>query len=275
MKIRLHENNWTIFIDEDIKSLSVEDIKEVGRMIVKNMVVVFEKQTMSIYDELKFCKIIGTVQPTLSERSKHISLANGILRVTGKKNDEGKEGLFGHKVALDWHANQPSNKERKPLIWLYGESGVLGSRTSWINNIMSYNDLDEDFKKEINDIEVFCGYQQGTYSDSSFFVDHINYDNPIKLIQTNEEGKTGLFLPFFQIFGFKDKSEEYFRNTLEKLKNHILKEQYVYHHDWNDGDIVISEQWLSIHKRWAFEGMSERILHRIAFNHNNIYAPLR
>ena len=58
---------------------------------------------------------------------------------------------------------------------------------------------------------------------------------------------------------------------MQELIDHVLKDEFAYHHDWEDGDIVISEQWLSIHKRWDFEGMEDRILHRIAFDYSNLY----
>jgi alpha-ketoglutarate-dependent taurine dioxygenase len=47
---------------------------------------------------------------------------------------------------------------------------------------------------------------------------------------------------------------------------HTTKEKYCYHHDWDDGDVVISEQWLGIHKRWKFEGIMNRVLHRAVFD---------
>ena len=53
-------------------------------------------------------------------------------------------------------------------------------------------------------------------------------------------------------------------------EQHAEQEKYTYHHDWEDGDIVISEQWLSIHKRWPFEDMKNRLLHRIAFGYENL-----
>lgn len=269
MKTKLHENGWTVIIEDDIKSLSDEEIRQVGKLIVTNMVVVFPKQQLTTDDEQRICGVLGTLQQ-MSDQLSVSTNAQHVARVTGEKRD-GKEGLFGHKYDLDWHANQPSNTNRKPLIWLYGERGTAGSKTSWINNIASYEALDDDFKEEIKDIEVFCGYKKGTYSDSEYFKEHINKDNPIKLVQTNEEGKTGLFFPFFQIMGFKDKSDEYFNATMQRLKNHVLQSQFAYHHEWTDGDIVISEQWLSIHKRWAFDGMETRVLHRIAFDHSKLY----
>ena len=51
----------------------------------------------------------------------------------------------------------------------------------------------------------------------------------------------------------------------------MLNEEFIYHHDWDDGDVVISEQWLSVHKRWYFEDMDKRLLHRIAFNYDKVY----
>ena len=50
----------------------------------------------------------------------------------------------------------------------------------------------------------------------------------------------------------------------EYLKKHILQDKYRYDHHWEDGDVVISEQWLAIHRRNYFENMKERLLHRIA-----------
>ena len=272
MKTKLDPNGWTVHIDEDIRFLSDEQIKEVCRLTVSNMVVIFKNQKLTPEQELNFCRVIGKVQDVSgNDRTKHISLTNGILRVTGEKNDEGEPGLFGHTSALDWHANQTSNPDRMPLIWLYGVKGTVGSRTSWMNNILSYQELPEDLKAEVENIEVFCGYKVGTYSTSTFFVEHVNYDNPIKLVQTNKAGHKGLYFPFLQIFGFKGYEQDRFEATMKRLIDHCNQEKYIYHHDWQDNDIVISEQWLSIHKRWAFDKMEERVLHRIAFDYDKIY----
>ena len=273
MNVSYANNGWTVFIDNDIKTLSNEEILQVGRLTVSNMCVVFKKQTLTPEDELRICSVIGEYQyvPHDYERVQHIRVNDGILRVTGKKNEKGEEGLFGHTSALDWHANQTSNKNRMPLIWLYGVEGTTGSRTSWINNIASYEDLSDEMKDKIKDIKVYCGYKTGSYSTSKFFVEHVNKDNPINLIQTNKEGKKGLYFPFLQIFGFEGYEDTEFNSIMSELREHILQSKYCYHHDWDDGDIIISEQWLSIHKRWEFEHMNKRVLHRIAFNYDKLY----
>lgn len=273
MNLSYHENGWTVFVNEDIKNLTEEQAHHVARLIVSNMVVVFKNQSLSPEEELKFCAMIGDYQyyPADIDRIKHIRVNEGILRVTAQKNDQGEEGLFGHRAALDWHANQASNLERKPLIWLYAKQGTKGSRTSWLNNIVSYENLPQHLKDTVKDIKVYCGYKAGSYSTSTFFKEHVDKTNPISLVQVNKEGKTGLFFPFLQIFGFENYSDQDFQSIMTELKSHILNENFMYHHDWDDGDIVISEQWLSIHKRWEFDDMENRVLHRIAFDYAKVY----
>lgn len=261
---------WVIHLDEDLKHVSESRAKDIARLCLTNMVVVVKNQKLTPQDEINFVSKIGQYQKTHgNERGKDIIIpeADGILRVTGQKNNDGKEGLFGHVDALDWHANQTSNPNRMPLIWLYGIEGTKGSRTSWINMIEAYKDLDENFKKEIEDIKVYCGYKKGSYSNSDHFKEHINREYAIPLIKTNDAGVTGLFFPFLQIFEFEGQKNKDFEKIMKALKEHVLQEKYCYHHNWEDGDVVLSEQWLSIHKRWRFEQMDKRILHRIAFNY--------
>jgi len=256
-------NNWVIEINDcDLKTLTEKDAQQIGKMVISNLVVVIKKQKLSEQDELDFCSKIGEYQKSASERAKHIHLSNGILRVTGKKNEHGEEGLFGHTSALDWHANQASNENRMPLVWLYGVEGTKGSRTSWINNKLAYDNLSQDIKDKIKNKKITLGFKSGKYSPSKFFKEHHHTNKPFNLVHTNDAGLTGLYFPFLQIFGGLD--EELFQT----LKNHVLQEQFVYHHDWDDGDVIISEQWLSIHKRWKFDKMDQRVLHRIALNYS-------
>ena len=101
-------------------------------------------------------------------------------------------------------------------------------------------------------------------------MEHHATDKPFSLVHTNDAGKTGLYFPFLQILGMPGKTQQEFEDLMGKLIEHVTQPQFCYDHDWEDGDIVISEQWLSIHKRWAYDKMEDRILHRIAFNYENL-----
>lgn len=264
-------NSWAIEIEDfDLKNATREEAHFIARKTIEQMVVVLRNQKLEPKDEVRFCDLIGSYQSTDTDRAKHLNVIDGILRVTGQKNQHGEEGLFGHTSALDWHANQTSNPNRMPLIWLYGVKDTEGSVTSWINNIESYKALPQELKEEIKDIEITLGYKVGSYSPSNFFKEHHHTDNPFKLVHTNDAGEVGLYFPFLQIFGMKGLSTVQFNDLMERLKAHVLKNEFRYDHHWKDNDVVLSEQWLSIHKRWEFEGMDKRVLHRIAFDYSKL-----
>ena len=208
-------------------------------------------------EQLKFAETIGEVEkPDLTDPI-HLELFNkwggisGVVKVT-----EG--GLFGHKEKLDWHANKPSEVNRCSIIWIYAVKGSKGSVTSWIDNGKAYEDLPDDIKLRCHNIKFTCGFKKGGYTDDPTFREHHNKDNVHKLVYINEYGQKGLYFPFLQIIeGIPDDLFNY-------LKNHILQDKYRYDHHWEDGDLVVSEQWLTIHKRHAFDKMNERLMNRIA-----------
>jgi len=243
---------------------NLKDVEAIGKAILSDLIVVIKKQKLSEQDQLDFVSQIGEYQKYTSDRTKHIHLNEGILRVTAQKNEHGEEGLFGHTSALDWHANQASNENRMPLIWLYAKEHSKGSKTSWIDNVATYENLPASLKEKIKDVKITLGYKSGSYSTSTFFKEHHKKDKTFNLVHTNAVGKTGLYFPFNQIFGGIEK------DVFEELKEHVLQDKFRYDHYWEDGDIVISEQWLSIHKRWEFKDMDKRVLHRIAFDYSKL-----
>jgi len=52
---------------------------------------------------------------------------------------------------------------------------------------------------------------------------------------------------------------------LSALHKHLFQPQYMYHHHWKTGDLIINDQFMSYHARNAVKG--DRLLYRIAFNY--------
>lgn len=266
--------------DIDLRQATQDEILKIGRLAVENLVLVIRGQSLEPEDELRICEMIGPVEHVSALNRCPIGKAGhhltGIQRVTGRRHPDGSPmGLFGHDHDLDWHANRPSaDKERKPLIWLYSVEGTKGTRTSWANCSAAYHDLDSSTRMEIDDLLGIYGFEPGRYTSWNEWKSHRNLDG-IPFVQTiPATGRKGFYFPYLQLFGFKDKSDEYSAALIEKLRAHLLQDKYIYHHDWQDGDIVISEQWLTIHKRWACD-TSHRTLHRISFGYDNVDFSLK
>ena len=268
-------DGWCAEYDIKLKGMPEDELKDIFKDIYKYLVLNFRKQDLDEKELLRISEVVGTVQKQDVKDAKRqhggsgdVWAGEGILRVGGDEIT-GKPSLFAHKHDLDWHANQPSNPKRKELIWLYAYTGTKGSRTSWLNNAWAYEDLPADMKVKLEDIYVYCGYKAGRYSDTPLFKDHIDRENKVKLIRNFGKHK-GIFFPFFQIFEVIDMPENEGQDLIKYLQDHILNEKYMYHHDWEDTDLNIAEQVVTIHKRWYFEQMGKRILWRVASGHENL-----
>ena len=227
--------------------------------IFKELVVVEKLGKKTAEENIEIAKRIGKIPyveqwPEIKNRREKVLFEGpGVIKVT-----EG--GLFGHKETLDWHANKASSPNRSPIVWIYAVKGSEGSITSWIDNRKAYEDLPNDIKKQCENIKITCGFKRGNYTDDPFFREHHNTENEFDLVYTNEAGIKGLYFPYLQVMG--GLSDDLF----EYLKSHILQDKYRYDHYWQDGDVVISEQWLTIHKRHAFDKMHERLMYRITID---------
>lgn len=274
MNITLHENGWTAFVEDlDLKTATIDEIHTIGRLVTTNIAVVLRGQKLEPKDERRFLNVLGNVEnfKELKEAEpvwKKFIVPNTndeLLRVTGAPDDHGDEGLFGHVSDLDWHCNRPAQPTRMPVVWLYGISGTKGSRTSWTNGVKAYEEADPAFLNEIKDLKMVCGYRRGNYTEMMFHQDNMfNEEYTPSIISTNRlvGNRNSIFCPFLQVKNFVGMSEDESRPLLEKIGSYVTQDKYCYHHDWEDGDVVISDQTEAIHKRWAFDGMPTRLVHR-------------
>lgn len=264
---------WGGLIETQLSELSESQWNELGRITNEKIILIARNQSMDIETEVKICRTIGDVEVMGDNATYRCPTSAAgepireVQRVTGERDHKGDPtGLFYHNQALDWHANKASNtKERKSIVWLRSIKGAKGSRTSWANTKQAFADLDSETQQRLRHLKGIFGFEPGRYSPVVDFKIHIN-ETPIPLVWQNPVTKEeGLYFPFNQLFHIDGVSSEESKNLIESLKTHVLQEKYMYHHDWEDSDIVLSDQWFSIHKRWPFD-VSNRLLHRVTMN---------
>ena len=276
MKTTILKNGWTVLLEDiHLSSATDQEINEIALLMSKHTTVVAKGQSLTAKQELEFCKKFGRVQHFDQAMNPGFVLEGsdgGVLRVTGGLDDHGRPGMFGHVEELQWHCNRVSDPDRMPIVFLYAHKGSKGSTTSFLNNIASYNDLSDDFKAKIAGYHLDVGpVQQMTsyYYDDGYEPVRLDEWKP-SLVHVNGFGVKGLFFSWFQTHFIQELSQEEGRELIEELRQHCEQEKYMYDHHWDDGDVVISDQWQSIHRRWAFEQMDKRILHRVAMDYSNI-----
>lgn len=284
MNYHIHKNGWTVVLDNfDFKNASQEDINQIAKLVANNTLVVAKNQNLCIDDKLKIIKMfknpIMLYQPdTEGYKSTTVPNSEGLLlRVGGKLNERGDGGIGDHIGEFVWHHDYHWQFDRSPpLLMIHAIDGVKNSLTSWTNNILAYNDLDEDTKKLISTLKaamlkgfelnadglVFDENGNGWFEDG--ILDKGRYLDVLHISKTN---KVGIFFPFLQIDHFQGLTKKQSREILAKISKHITQDKYIYTHDWDDGDLVIFDQYLGIHKRNRCEHNISRLIHRAAFDY--------
>jgi alpha-ketoglutarate-dependent taurine dioxygenase len=266
---KLHENGWTILAEVDIKNCTQQDASDIQKLISTNTCVVIRNQSLTIEDELRFLKMFSNLK---SLYPKNDPLFNDfvldiekdpdgyIFRVT-KEIRDGKIGMADWEEGFEWHSDSPEESDRSSILYLYGERGTQGSRTTWNNNILAYSELDDNIKNQLENLHSIYGNISAPSAPDHIGVVYNTKWHP-PLVHTTRSGTKGIYFSPFQLGKFVELTQEQSNNLKEKLSQHIFSDKYIYHHDWQDGDIVISDQWNGLHKRWPFDRMDVRVLHR-------------
>lgn len=283
MKYEIHNNGWTVLIsDVDLRNITLEETKQISTLVGDYFLVVIKDQHLTVEEELRFIKMFDDPKALYypgSEDYKALVVPNTdglLLRVGGTLNEYGLQGFGEHVPEMTWHHDFCYQYDHKPpLLYLHAVSGSQGSRTSWINNVLAYNDLDQQTKDKLAGLQIklmkgqdfdvtkFTVNTNGWLSTEGTVVD----DFTSNLVIQTSLGRKGLYFSFNQIHNFVGMSREDSINIIKPLAEHVTQEKYTYHHDWKDGDVVIGDNRFTLHKRWHCETINQRLLHRAVFGY--------
>lgn len=271
----LHPNGWTVYVDIDLNTATIQDLHDIAILCATYTCVKARRQQLTVEREAEIVKSYRDPHLLYApehKRFKHYALDKEgyICRVTGKLDADGVSGIAGHKEEMLWHHEQPAERGSSSIAWLYAVSGVKGSTTVWNNTIAAYADLDQETKEKIKDLKViqFGNVNHAvTRTQENFNNRKVYEDRPVPLVITNTLGKTGLHLSLHQFERFDGMTREQSLEIAEPLFKFITQDKYCYYHEWEDGDVSWSDQWLGVHKRLEFNNMSERIVHRATFDY--------
>ena len=279
LKYKLHDNGWTILIEDfNINTATQDDINDIAKLLATNTLIVLRNQSLTVQDEIRIAKMFknpqqfhveveGSFDAECYRGAEEEGSEKYILRVTGEKNEHGLPGIAGWTDEMVWHCNDPHDPLKRSLIYLYSVRGSKGSRTTWNNNILAYDELDTQLRNPLENLKLVMANwaEQDAATLAGYTGQALDGYTP-NLVMQNIAGKKGFYFPFLQISGFVGVCDQESKDIIDWLSKYTTQDKFCYHHDWEDGDIVIAEQWLGIHKRWPFAQIENRLLHRMAFN---------
>lgn len=168
---------------------------------------------------------------------------------------------------LYWHSDQQSHHDNQRMIGLMSISNTENSQTSFLPTKEFYETLNHEDKSMVDELIAVWEWDGGTMNvgvNKTFnrTVTHYHMapvdgiESP--LIEYTADGTKGMRFPTHCFRKFKGMSREDSLKFREKLWNKLNTDEYVYTHDWKDGQIMFMDQNITIHCRPTQKEMSPK-----------------
>jgi alpha-ketoglutarate-dependent taurine dioxygenase len=273
------------YFDMDISRMSDEEIREFGKNIIKDNVVIARNQNLDKVNLNRILNVIGTVKYSEQNLFFLDSDISSLARVTNRRDEQGKKtGIFADKE-LDWHSNGNNRRSgRECCVMLYCVAPGIDSITSFCDTRKAYDELTPELREIVNDVDCTFKFMNNTFyhleeddHELAMFSNSRTYPDGIvkPLVYTHPfSGERGLYFTFHSIDKMWRRSgaaldTQWLRTTLFE---HVFQEKYIHHHSWSSGDLIFMDQFHSIHKRNEVKG--DRFLYRATLDYSNCVQPI-
>ena len=158
---------------------------------------------------------------------------------------------------LDWHSDQQANYESQRVIALMSLYGTKNSQTTFLCTAEAYNNLNHDDKSAVDQLVSVYKWDDGTMCDdldpdqkqiiryNQVALDGM--ESPLK--DKTAAGVEGIKFPSHSFSHFRGLSIEQSNQYKQHLWEKINKPEYIYTHNWEDGQIMFMDQNITLHAR--------------------------
>lgn len=181
-----------------------------------------------------------------------------MIRVSGKKDKDGKPvGMFAEGELL-WHSNESGNIAFAAGVALLGMEGTTKSATGFLTTCDYYESVSESFRSELDEMILLHNFTPGKINPGlRVDQDEMMYKNmapeenaEIPMVIQSPGGIKGLHYSFNTVTGIKGMKDEEARKVLEKIRSELEVDEYIYDHWYeNDGDLCLFDNSITQHRR--------------------------
>lgn len=199
-----------------------------------------------------------------------------MLRVTGRKDENGNPlGMFAEGELL-WHSNESGNLIFAPAVSLLGYQGVVGSATGFVTTPDWYEEQTESFRSELDEMIICHKFTPGRINpglrkdqDSIMYKNMCPEDSEIPLVIQSPNGIKGLHYSVNTIDGIKGMTKAESDIIFAHIDKTLFVEKYIYDHWYEqDNDLCFFDNSITLHRRLG--GIANRLCYRIQGDYEKI-----
>jgi taurine dioxygenase len=177
---------------------------------------------------------------------------------------------------IPWHTDMiyTTTPNRGAMLRMV-EKPAVGGETGWIDTAAAYDALSPETKERIADCEArfdfvadICDMRFGRPANLRHGdLGNVEYPafpdvaHPLVWVHP-ESGRKSLSLSPVQLIDMVDMDRAEGDPILEELVTHTLNGPFSYVHDWEEGDLVLWDNWRTLHKAFGTPPGYDRVVHR-------------
>jgi len=220
----------------------------------------------------------STIARTVVDLPK--DMHKNVSRVTYRPDKNNKAtGIFA-VGELNWHCDSSSFDDIQRIIALASVEDTKNSQTQFLCTHDAYESLSSDMKSMVKELVVKHKWYMGVVAPGlSFDLQLIAMYNsvPVDGMETNlytetVTGVSGMQIPTHSFDGFVGMSLDESKKILAELYKTTFQKKYIYTQDWKDGQVVLMDQKITLHKRPTnLTDGNRRLMNRIITYLNKLY----
>lgn len=200
-----------------------------------------------------------------------------VMRVTGKRDEEGNAlGMFAEGELL-WHSNESGTLTFTPGVALLGAENMIGSSTGFITTPDYYENVSNSFRSELNEMILIHRFTPGRINPGLRMeqdeVMHANMcpedDIEIPIVMRSPGGIIGLHYSTNTIHSIKGLSVTESNKIFEHINKELFVEKYIYDHWYtSNNDLCLFDNSITLHRRMG--DIKDRLCYRIQHDYSNL-----
>ncbi|HAA91750.1 MAG: taurine dioxygenase [Rhodospirillaceae bacterium] len=255
------------------EGIGEEDFAKIEAALNEHFIIVFRNQDITPDDQLAFAKRFGPVAPNVFADYHRHPTHPDILVNSNIKEDGAYIG--NPNAGQTWHSDQSYTAKPPRATMLFAieipmrDGKALGD-TLYASAAAAYDALEDDLKVRLEGLravhEIGARKRRGNATQrvtKSLGAKHPPMSHPI--VRTHPfTGRKCLYVREGECTKIEGISDEEALPLIAELSNHIIREEFIYTHNWQAGDVVMWDncglQHLAIKD---YEPQERRLLHRV------------
>lgn len=234
-------------------------------------VLVFRRQALSEAELAAFCAVLGTLERTV--RSDWASRSVPEVTVLSNLQDGLGRPIGGlGDGELQWHSDQSYMLKPATGAALYAvELPPAGGETFWVDLRAAYAGLPRRLRAAIGGKRAIFDYAKrlagyGRATDRQISDEARRQTPPVThaLVRAHPEtGDRSLYLDATTTIGIDYMDTTSGMALLDELYAAATRDEFVYAHDWQPGDVVVWDNGFTMHRRTPFDPGDRRLMKRM------------